>query len=153
MRLFVAVRPDEAALAHLAAALGRAPAPTWHITLAFLGEAPVPVLGSVAAAHPPLRLALAGSGRFGRAVWVGVAGDVGRLAVLAADVQAACGLTDDRPYRPHLTIARSGLDPAPLSAYAGPPFEVDRLLLVQSVLGQRAVHTVLEEHRLTGEPW
>lgn len=155
MRLFVAVRPSADALAHLARALGCAPSPRWHVTLAFLGEAAdggalASPLASVAAAAAPLQLQLAGGGRFGRAVWVGVHGDVAALSGLAGAVAAACGVADDRPYVPHLTVSRGGLDPASLAAYEGPPFLVDRLLLVESVLGRTAVHTVLQEHRLLG---
>jgi 2'-5' RNA ligase len=155
VRLFVAVRPPVDVLAHLARTLARPPAPTWHLTLAFLGEvdddAPLAgPLADVAARRPPFSLALAGSGRFGPAVWVGVTGDVPALAGLAADVAAACGLGDDRPYRPHLTVARGRLDPAALASYAGPSWTVDRLVLVRSVLGRRAEHTVRQEHRLLG---
>jgi 2'-5' RNA ligase len=155
VRLFVAVRPPASALAHLARALDRAPAPTWHLTLAFLGEvaddAPLAgPLAAVAARHAPFTVALGGSGRFGRAVWVGVTGAVPALTDLAADVASACGLADDRAYRPHLTVARGRVDPAALAAYAGPSFPVDRLELVRSVLGRSAEHTALQEHRLVG---
>jgi RNA 2',3'-cyclic 3'-phosphodiesterase len=129
-RLFVAVYPPQAALAHLAAVvagthLGRAeaagvnvrlaPRDRWHVTLAFLGEvdpARVPdardALGKAVAgwqAAAP-RLRLAGGGRFGRGrftiVWTGIAGDLAALTDLSKAV------------RRQLKRARLPFDPKPL---------------------------------------
>src|SRR5687768_4838761 len=154
MRLFVSVRPSPAAVAHLQDALrGRRTSDPgqWHVTLAFLGEvlAAEPLydgLRAAAALHDPFPLHLAGSGAFGRrATWAGVAGDVASLRSLASDVQDACrdaGVhLDARAYRPHLTVGR--IDPHQLASYEGPAWEVAEIELVHSVLGQRAVHTVL----------
>jgi 2'-5' RNA ligase len=159
VRLFVQVRPSPEAAAHLRSHLGatRTSNPDqWHITLAFLGEVPAveplsPGLRDAAARHDPFDLRLAGSGSFGRrATWVGVGGDVAALRALAAAVQAACrdaGVDlERRAYRPHLTVGR--LDPVRLSSYDGPGFRVDRIELVRSLLGKRAVHTVLESFLL-----
>lgn len=91
----------------------------WHITLAFLGGVPVgtvsllrPPLAALAADHRPPRLALHGSGTFdARVLWSGIEGDVDELHQLAADVRGVvkeCGvLLEDRPLRPHLTLARA----------------------------------------------
>jgi 2'-5' RNA ligase len=153
VRLFVQVRPSPEAVAHLQAHLGRVrtgnPA-QWHVTLAFLGEAePEPLHDGLQAAadlHAPFDLRLAGGGTFGpRTTWAGVAGDVDMLRSLAQHVQDACGL-EPRTYRPHLTVGR--LDPRLLSGYEGPAFRVDEVQLVQSVLGKRAVHTVLRAYPL-----
>lgn len=67
------------------------------------------------------------------------------LCTLAASVGAAarrCGIAvDDRPYRPHLTLARGrpGTDLRPLvdalRGYAGTPWTADALHLVRSRLG------------------
>ena len=159
MRLFVQVRPPQPALDHLGAALRglRTSNPEqWHVTLAFLGEVDDPGvltagLRAAAQLHEPFSLRLAGSGSFGpRATWVAVGGDVDALRSLAVHVQDACrdaGVAlERRAYRPHLTVGR--VDPTRLTAYEGPAFRVDELQLVRSVLGQRAVHHVLERHPL-----
>ena len=154
MRLFVSVRPSPTAVAHLQAALrgARTSNPEqWHVTLAFLGDVPAaePLydgLRAVAALHDPFPLQLSGSGAFGRrATWAGVAGDVASLRSLAAHVEDACrdaGVQlEPRAYRPHLTVGR--VDPQVLASYEGPVWQVAEVELVRSVLGQRAVHTVL----------
>lgn len=129
MNRFVAVRvpPDvtatiQATLAGVAEAHDRLrwtePA-GWHVTLAFCGEVPdlrlgelVDVVREVAAAHEPFSLRLAAPGRFGeRVLWLGVDGDVGRLAALGEglrDALEAAGVPVARePLRPHVTLARS----------------------------------------------
>lgn len=159
MRLFVQVRPNADAVAHLAAHLRgvrTSPPGQWHVTLAFLGEvaAAEPLhagLRAAAALHRPFDLRLSGSGAFGpRATWAGVSGDVATLRSLAAHVQDACrdaGVhLDQRAYRPHLTVGR--VDPRLLASYDGPAWRVDAVELVQSVLGTRAVHTVLQSYPL-----
>lgn len=155
MRLFVSVRPSAEAAAHLRAHLGRirtSPPDQWHVTLAFLGEVPAaePLYGGLRAAaalQQPFALRLSGSGTFGpRTQWVGLAGDVAALRSLAGQVQDACrgaGVQlEARSYRPHLTVGRA--DQQLLPSYEGPPWRVADVELVRSVLGGRAVHTVLE---------
>ena len=84
--------------------------------------------------------------------------DVDRLRRLAASVTAAarrCGIAvDDRPYRPHLTLARGrdGTDLRPLVAalaeFVGSRWTADALHLVRSRLGAgpggAALHEVVE---------
>ena len=132
-----------------------------HLTLRFLGPAPETLLGptadAVAAAAAtvdgPIRIELTGAGSFPRAgrprtLWVGVGGDTEGLARLAAVTEAALVAAgwppDDRPFRPHLTLARSdGVSVGPLvagrltSAMAARtiPCTVDRLGLFESVTG------------------
>lgn len=161
MRLFVCVRPSPEALQHLRGALppGHGGGERWHVTLAFLGEVadPAPVVAALAGVSgPPLRLSLAGSGRFGRGpVWVGVAGDTAGLSRLAADVQRACreagAQVEHRPFRPHLTVGRRGRpDPAALASYAGPEWVADVVELVRSRLGRTVEHEVLHRFPLSG---
>ena len=132
MRLFAAVLPPEAALAELAAAVGRLRSlpgadrlrwtgrPGWHFTLAFYGEVDddlVPGLTTRLArsAHRnrPFRLRLSGGGRFARAVvWVGAEGDRDVMRRLAGSAAAAARregipMDEHRPYAPHLTVARN----------------------------------------------
>ncbi|RPJ73323.1 MAG: tetratricopeptide repeat protein, partial [Acidobacteria bacterium] len=64
-----------------------------------------------AAAHQHYGLALAGAGRFdGRVLWIGFSGEVAGLRRLAASGQAASRRAgadvDERPLRPHITLAR-----------------------------------------------
>jgi 2'-5' RNA ligase len=87
-----------------------------------------------------------------------------QLRRLAASVGAAarrCGIpVEDRPYRPHLTLARgrSGADlrsaAALLSGFAGSPWTADALHLVRSRLGAgpggTAAHDVVESWPLGG---
>jgi 2'-5' RNA ligase len=131
---------------------------TWHVTLAFLGEvgderAPGAATAVERAADsPPLKLRLAGGGRFGRGrftvLWAGVEGD--GLDVLSQRVRRELKRArlpyDDRPFRPHLTVARPGdkLDPeaveadrALLADYRGPSWPVTEIQLVRSHLGPR----------------
>jgi 2'-5' RNA ligase len=163
MRLFVAVTPPPEALDELSSATAamRSARPElrwtrpdqWHLTLAFLGEvddqarADLSVrLGRAAAGHPPMRLALHGVGRFGnRVLWTSVAGDVVALRRLAASVRAAARrarvAVEDRPYRPHVTLARGreGTDLRPvvdaLAGFAGHTWTAGELHLVRSRLG------------------
>ncbi len=128
MRLFVAVIPPRPVVLELRGALTTLPhgdpalrwcrPETWHITLAFLGEVPEDALddlkerlGRAAARNTPMELALAGGGHFGgRTLWTGVQGDrdrLGRLAESVNSVARRCHIkVDERPFRPHLTLAR-----------------------------------------------
>ena len=134
MRLFVAITPPRAVLLEVRAAVDavirasngvgsnallRWTRPdTWHITLAFYGDVGedkvddlAERLGRVAARTTPMELSLAGAGRFGpRVVWFGVQGQcdrLGRLAEAAGSAARRCHIrVEERPYRPHLTLAR-----------------------------------------------
>jgi 2'-5' RNA ligase len=81
-------------------------------------------------------------------LWIGVAGDTDGFARLAARTEAALVAAgwppDDRPFRPHLTLARSdGVSVGPLvagrlaSAMAGRTIAaaIERLGLYESVTG------------------
>ena len=152
MRLFVAVGLPEVPAAHLAQALGRAPDPRWHLTLAFLGDVvdPAPLLGPLSAVPlDPFALSLAGAGTFGRGrvLWVGVGAGREPLSALAGEVAAACrsaGVAlEERAFRPHLTVRRGrDLQPGPLAAYEGPGWTVERFALFASREGR---YDVLEQ--------
>ncbi|GAA3066247.1 RNA 2',3'-cyclic phosphodiesterase [Pseudonocardia yunnanensis] len=163
MRMFVALTPSADAVTELwtASEALRAEQPglrwalpdQWHLTLAFLGEVGEVAttdlaerLGRVAARHPPLVLSLSGAGRFGnRVLWIRVRGDTDRLRCLAASVRASARRArlsvEDRPYRPHLTLARArdGADLQPavaaLGGFEGRAWTVEELHLVCSHLG------------------
>jgi 2'-5' RNA ligase len=166
MRMFVALWPPADAVDELAAAVAGArslapdlrwvPPEQWHLTLAFLGEVSqerrddvAARLGRAARRSPGLRLRFAGAGRFGgRVLFTRVAGDRDPLRHLAASSAAAgrrAGLrTDDRPYRPHLTLARGGGDAdlrplvAALEPHQGTAWDATDLYLMRSLLGQGA---------------
>ncbi|MGH4016701.1 MAG: RNA 2',3'-cyclic phosphodiesterase [Pseudonocardiaceae bacterium] len=171
MRLFVALTPpgevveelrtSTSALRQMAPELRWTRPEQWHLTLAFLGEVDDPViaeltsrLGRAAARHPPLSLSLGGGGRFGqRVLWTRVHGDRHGLCRLADSVRAAArrsGLpVEQRPYRPHLTLARADSRPSRqsdkgsadlqplverLGSGAGKPWVATQLYLVRSEL-------------------
>jgi 2'-5' RNA ligase len=177
MRLFVALDVPDAAVQHLERAVAEVrerhreprwvPCDRWHVTLAFLGEVAEPRLDPLserleraARRHEGLSLAFAGAGRFGnRVLWVGVRGDATPLGRLAASVTAAARKAgvplDDRPHRPHVTLARgrtTSLDLRPvvadLSDYEGPPWRAESFSLVRSRLGPQPQYEVLAGYRL-----
>ncbi|MEU8166035.1 RNA 2',3'-cyclic phosphodiesterase [Micromonospora sp. NPDC049004] len=135
-----------------------------HLTLAFLGDVEaarlVEVQGALGLAalwfrdgrDAPPRLSLGGGGVFGdgrhTVLWVDARGDVEALhdlARLIRDRLRRAGLAyDDKPFRPHLTVARPGdrvepaavdADRAALDAYQGPQWSADELVLVRSHQG------------------
>jgi 2'-5' RNA ligase len=135
-----------------------------HLTLAFLGavgQEPLPGLtaglGAVAARTAPLELSFGDGGRFGgRVLWTRVCGDVEGLNELAEAVRAAAlaaGLpVEERPYQPHLTLARSrdgrsDLRPAvaELAGFVGTPWRAGELHLVRSYLGAGPGGTAAQE--------
>ncbi|CAM5697546.1 RNA 2',3'-cyclic phosphodiesterase OS=Streptomyces alboniger OX=132473 GN=thpR PE=3 SV=1 [Streptomyces alboniger] len=160
VRVFIALAPPDTAKQELARELGPAydahprmrwnRIEDWHITLAFLGEVPLdvvsllrPPLAELAAARPPLTLALRGGGHFDeRVLWAGIAGELDALHALATDVRArveGCGVAlPDRLFRPHLTLARARRDTPScasraatgLAGFAGRPWRTERLHLV-----------------------
>ncbi|MGW0711333.1 RNA 2',3'-cyclic phosphodiesterase [Streptomyces sp. NPDC002643] len=166
MRLFAAVLPPADVVDELAAVVGElkgrpggerlrwTEAEGWHFTLAFYGEVGDDVvselsrrLAKAARRGPGFSLALRGGGQFGRgrALWVGVEGDVAALRLLAGRAEAAgrkagVDMGEYRRYRPHLTLARSrgerdvrGQVDA-LGAFAGRTWVVSELALVRSNL-------------------
>src|SRR5437016_2471866 len=171
MRLFVAV-PLPSELTARAAALLPAALPAtrpvraelMHITLAFLGWTPDEQLDSVVAAaraaatgQAAFDLSFAGAGRFPasgrpRVVWLGIGEGHDALATLAARVTGELltrGLKfDDRPFAPHLALARvrdeaTGPEArtvtAAVEALEVPALRtrVDRIAVVESVLSPK----------------
>jgi 2'-5' RNA ligase len=105
-----------------------------HLTLRFLGPTPEDLIGPTIAAVEavaanaagPIPIELSGSGTFPsgrrpRTLWIGVSDGVDALTALADQTEAALVAagwpSDDRPFRPHLTLARSdGVAAGPLVA-------------------------------------
>jgi 2'-5' RNA ligase len=93
-----------------------------HLTLRFLGAVPprrlpliTTALRAVAAGHARLRLQPAGLGAFGRprhlkAIWIGLAGEEARLALLVRDLDDALAASGfparEQVFRGHLTLGR-----------------------------------------------
>ncbi|MGW5669157.1 RNA 2',3'-cyclic phosphodiesterase [Micromonospora sp. NPDC003776] len=132
-----------------------------HLTLAFLGDVEDDRLVEVESAlggsaetfrdgrDSSLRLRLGGGGSFGRGrftiLWVDLRGDVDGLATLARLIRLGLRRAqlphDEKPFRPHLTIARPGdridraevlTDREALHDYEGPEWPADELVLVRS---------------------
>lgn len=132
-----------------------------HVTLAFLADVPdrrvedlVERLDRAAAKRTAFDTRIAGGGAFpgvaaARILWAGVElDDHGRTELdrLATGTRAAAGRAGiaigGGRFRPHVTVARLRF-PADvakwvglLDGYAGPPWHVDRIELVESFLGQ-----------------
>ncbi|GAA3402338.1 RNA 2',3'-cyclic phosphodiesterase [Paenibacillus hodogayensis] len=133
-----------------------------HITLKFIGDVPdeaasliEAALERVAARSTPFPLRLLGAGTFGltpspKVLWIGVGGKQEPLRSLQSDVEqelSALGYApEQRPYAPHITVARqyAGQAPASLEGLeklfpdeAGPAHEwaADRLVLYRTRLG------------------
>ncbi|MDG4795793.1 RNA 2',3'-cyclic phosphodiesterase [Micromonospora sp. WMMD1082] len=143
-----------------------------HVTLAFLGEVDPGRLAEVESAlglaaawsrdarTAVPRLRLAGGGRFGQGrftvLWAGVGGDVEALRVLSRLIRSRLRRArlpyDERPFRPHLTVARPGdrlspvdieADLAALADYEGPEWPAVELVLTRSEPGPHPTHRPL----------
>jgi RNA 2',3'-cyclic 3'-phosphodiesterase len=132
VRLFLAINfePELRRVIHDATSTLRdaAPSMTWvrepqlHLTLKFFGEQPPEVadrvstaMADVALRHRQVPISIGGVGAFPnlrrpRVVWMGIEQSP-RLELLHHDVEVACEAAgfeiDARPFRPHLTLARS----------------------------------------------
>jgi 2'-5' RNA ligase len=181
MRLFFALDPDpacrDAIVAAREEARRHAPNAKWvaaerlHLTLVFVGEladervAKLAEAGTtVAARHEPLQLTLGRGGTFGRppqVLWLGVDGGPA-LAALQADlaraVQGLGVVLEERPYSPHLTLARAraaGGEPrfgeAARSLNAASSFVARELVLYRSdPTASRSAYSALARARLGG---
>lgn len=144
--LFSAVLPPaqvaESLRVHLEPVRARAPEPRWvpaaqwHITLGFYGEREDPdarvrwLRSALAGRHAPM-LRLEGAGTFSRVLYLGVYSD--GLTELAA----AAGAGEERPYLPHLTVARTEDDvpaelPRLLSGFVSEPWTATEVVLMSS---------------------
>ncbi|MFN2512339.1 MAG: RNA 2',3'-cyclic phosphodiesterase [Pyrinomonadaceae bacterium] len=144
-----------------------------HITLKFLGDIQTSRLSdlSTAAARAvallsPFQITLQETGVFPkhgtpRVLWIGVKDESGRLAQLHSGLEEACAkqgfAREERPFHPHLTIARLRKPQcarALAAAHKGMPFEpadvaVEELLVIRSEPGAAGSrYTVISRHRL-----
>jgi RNA 2',3'-cyclic 3'-phosphodiesterase len=165
VRLFTALWPTADAVAELAAALPaevpdgwrRTSAESWHVTLAFHGEADPGVLARgldrETRGLPAPRLRIGGVGAFPGVRWAGV--DADPVAALHDLVAAAGG--DVERFTPHVTLlrrrARSGPDPAtgPLTVEPGSWWQpADVLLMATETAGRGPRYRVVHRVALSG---
>src|SRR6187399_1756796 len=134
LRLFIAIAlptPVRAELASLQSRLQHEPAlknVRWvspnniHLTVKFLGNVPQPRVPALTAALdlsiqniPPHELVVRGLGCFPNFhrpnnIWAGLQGALDTTALLARQLESECAAAgfprDDRPFNPHLTLAR-----------------------------------------------
>ncbi|MGW7363291.1 RNA 2',3'-cyclic phosphodiesterase [Streptomyces sp. NPDC054841] len=182
MRLFAAVLPPEEALRELGRAVNQLHTlpgadglrwtgrPGWHFTLAFMGEVDERLLpdlqerlGRAAHRSEAFRLRLHEGGHFGRrALWVGAAGGLDEMRMLAERADAAArragvAMDEHRAYHAHLTIARTreNTDLRPyvdaLAGFEGTPWTVSRLVLVRSNLPGGGVPGARPRYEEVGE--
>lgn len=156
LRAELAVYPEYGALQQ---GLRWSPPDQWHITLSYYGALRDPggraeTLRTVFAQCRRPTVRLAGSGTFGRVLWLGVEdlgeGDLDLLAALAGG--------SERDYVPHLTLARADssvarVDPEwtrRLQRYESASWTVSEVALLRSDPGQGGpVYTEVERFPLT----
>lgn len=172
MRLFFAAFPDGETRRRIASAAGalalgdearRVPAESYHMTLAFAGEASNAQAAALRATGPLEVPAF--TVRFdGYEYWL-----KSEVAVIAAsecpraledlqcklrDALARQGIASDpRPFRPHITIARKAARAPVQQAMSGFPWTVTEFQLVRSVKSDSgSVYTVLDSWPLLDKP-
>ena len=148
-----------------------------HVTLCFLGSVStdsVPALISELRGHvksQPMRLSVEGIGCFPnpkrpRVIWAGVKGEVKELLNLQTTVSQACGRfiekPDDKPFSPHITLARVKLTNRQESKVISEIVEqeatrrfgtwtLDQICLVRSQLGRKgSKYSIVERFELRG---
>ena len=169
VRLFIALMPPEGVVEHLDDAVQRlrrlrreegdvrwVPPQQWHVTLVFLGEVPAESVDELAPALDDVMthcrrpaLQLAGSGTFGSKVLFADVVEpkhdapsrlLDELAARTREVVVRRGIeVEQRPFRPHLTLARARGGRAAfadvakgLENYRGPSWTAERVVLVES---------------------
>jgi len=181
MRLFFAVDLPESIKKDLAPVvrsfreLGRGIRPvgfsSFHLTLLFLGEQPETAIdefgriGELATpSAAPCRLELGESGFFTRVSFLTLKGEMETLAVIKTVLNEACinylEKPDDRPFKPHITLARHREKISPkiknhISEHVSPfkelSWTVDEMVLYRSVLDPGgAIYTPLARFKFGG---
>jgi 2'-5' RNA ligase len=136
----------------------------WHLTVKFFGAVPdadalAEFVADSVRARAPFTLSLGGGGAFPNArrasvLWLGVRQGSDALAALAMPFVIVSTSTGDRPFRAHLTLARTNRSRDVRAAVTAldacgesDPWEVDELVLYDS---DRSVHTEVVRFRLAG---
>lgn len=172
-RLFVGLELPDPVLEQLLAMREEIAGARWqtanqlHLTLAFIGNVDDGIANSVRAGlqyleAEPFELQLRGVGRFGSRerpnnLWVGASPE-SPLVAIHGQIQSilkAAGLDpDERPFKPHVTLARIGRNAGPTDPFLArfsdvrsPPFRVSRISLFRSTLSQEgSIYEVI--HRI-----
>ncbi|MEC0233094.1 RNA 2',3'-cyclic phosphodiesterase [Paenibacillus kribbensis] len=139
----------------------------YHVTLQFLGDvatSDIPqleqTLYQAAAEHAPFTLGIGGAGFFGReqfprVLWRGVTGQRESLDQLYQSIVRATEplgfKPEERPYRPHITVARSytGQQPVPTSVWQpndriAELWEVEKFVLYATRMGQKPMYQIIQ---------
>lgn len=160
VRAFYALLPPPAllpALGELARELARrahgrpVPAENLHLTLAFVGTWPVAQLATLLAAGETvdagaMRIVLDTQGGFRRAgtAWIAPSSPPRSLPALAramALALAANGIAnDERPFHPHMTLARRCRGPYPRDAVGPFAWQIDSIALIGSQTRAEGAH-------------
>ncbi|MGB9590097.1 MAG: RNA 2',3'-cyclic phosphodiesterase [candidate division WOR-3 bacterium] len=143
-----------------------------HLTLIFIGEAPPALANEIKNAlasvkAEPFTISLEGVGSFpenrpiARVVWIGVREGAEELARLAGKVRLALdplGIRDDKPFSPHLTLARGRRETGiPIRRLGSPSFgpvsfRVGHFSLMESKLRPEGpIYTRVASYPLLGE--
>lgn len=167
-RLFIAIDLPERVKFALSQLAGEVPGARWvgaseiHLTLRFIGEISPQVLSSIKSAltsvsFSPFMLSLSGVGHFPphghpRVLWVGLEKGPELVSLqkrIESAVQQAAIPPEERPFSPHITLARLKETPAAAVArfeaahrgLAFVPFPVEEFILYSSILTPRgAIH-------------
>ncbi len=146
----------------------------FHITLQFYGDvdrARLPelsqTLAAAVAAHSPFQLQLGDAGYFGlperpRVWWIDPEGDRSALSALQQDIVHACEAigykAENRPYHPHITVARKYAGTEPFQAPAmeelqrqTAAWQVDQIALYCTRMGQIPMYELAGCFPLTGD--
>lgn len=176
MRLFIAIEIPDDLKERIGTLRVDIPGARWvpaeqiHLTLAFLGEveeaAVVSLDEELRRIHlPEFKLCFSGTGCFPgrhrpRVLWIGLKPHpyLQRLAALVREAVLICGIhQEERPFSPHITLARLKLPPSrELDSFLDqrqkqqlPTFRVHEFTLFQSRLTpQGAVHTPVKSYPL-----
>ncbi|ADO55173.1 RNA 2',3'-cyclic phosphodiesterase [Paenibacillus polymyxa] len=139
----------------------------YHVTLQFLGDVETSVIPKLeqalvhaAAEHRPFTLGMGEAGFFGRedfprVLWRGVTGQRESLDQLHQSILRATEplgfKPEERPYRPHITVARSYTGGEPVSASvwqsndrSGEPWEVGEFVLYATRMGQKPMYQIIQ---------
>ncbi len=142
----------------------------FHLTLKFLGETREDLLPALSQAlrsascdHGSFSLSFSKVGHFGgRVLWLGLQTGAEEAGQVASSIDAACGSVgfdpENRPFQPHMTLARSprksagiqlkNLAPAVADQTFG-PFDATDISLIQSILTPHgAIYKNLENYPL-----
>jgi RNA 2',3'-cyclic 3'-phosphodiesterase len=134
------------------------PADQWHVTLGFYGEdddipARVDWLRKRLAGLPGPALRLEGAGTFSRVLYLGV------YSESLTELAEAAGAGQDRPYLPHLTLARTQGDvprelPRRLSGYSSQEWTATEAVLMRSDRTESGPrYSIVERLSLAQQTW